>query len=193
MNIIALHGKGSSPERIKWLTEPLSKFGSVIAPHVDVEVEDALKIVGKYSFDLVAGHSRGGIVALLAAADYRVPVIAVSAPSDRLMQRRHLCSYPEGTFQWKQCMEQANLSESYLRSTSPIYYADRISHALLIHGKLDEIVPIEHSEMMCSRIRESGGKCKLVELMMKHAPPKSLEKELSLAIEEWIRNDFGEG
>ncbi len=193
MNILALHGKGSSPERIKWLTDPLSAFGNVIAPQVDMEVEESLQIAKKYSFDLVAGHSRGGTVALLAAAERKVPVIAVSAPSDRLMQRMHLCSYPEGTVQRQLCREQENLSESYLKSTSPINFADRISNALLIHGKHDDIVPIAQSIMMCSRIKGSGGKCELVELMMKHSPPKSLEKELSRAIKEWIRNDFREG
>ncbi|MDG6928087.1 MAG: prolyl oligopeptidase family serine peptidase [Nitrososphaerota archaeon] len=187
MMILALHGKGSSPEKIQWLTEPLSKFGQVTAPPVDMEVNQALELVGRYSFDLIAGHSRGGTVALLAAARRGVPVIAVSAPSDRVMQRMHLCSYPDGTVQKRLCREQDNYSESYLRSTSPVNFADKITDALLVHGKRDDIVPISQSRIMCSRIRENGGRCNLVELEMKHTPPKSLEKELFRAVEEWIK------
>ncbi len=193
MIILALHGKGSSPDKIKWLTEPLSQFGDVIAPSIDMEVNQALELLKEYNFGLVAGHSRGGTVALLAAAMRGVPVIAVSAPSDRLMQRMHLCSYPDGTVQKRLCREQDNVSESYLKSTSPVNFADKISSALLIHGKQDDIVPIVQSRIMCLRIKENGGKCNLLELMMKHSPPKSLEKELFKAVKEWMVNDFRKG
>ncbi|MGC8661085.1 MAG: alpha/beta hydrolase family protein [Nitrososphaeria archaeon] len=187
MIILALHGKGSTPEKITWLTEPLSHFGEVTAPPIDMEVNQALSFVDRYSFDLIAGHSRGGTVALLAAAKRDVPVVAVSAPCDRVLQRMHLCSYPDGTVQKKLCREQDGYSESYLRSTSPVNFADKIADALLIHGKRDDIVPISQSRTMCYKIRESGGKCSLLELEMKHTPPKSLEKELFRAVEEWIR------
>ncbi|MEM0097612.1 MAG: prolyl oligopeptidase family serine peptidase [Conexivisphaerales archaeon] len=187
MIILALHGKGSSPQKIKWLIEPLSQFGKVVAPQVDMEVNQALDFVGKYSFDLVAGHSRGGTVALLAAAKRSVPVIAISSPCDRVMQRKHLCSYPDGTIQKMLCKEQENYSENYLELTSPINFASKINDALLIHGNHDEIVPISQSRIMCSRIKENGGRCALVELEMKHTPPKSLEKELFRAVEEWIK------
>jgi len=187
---LALHGKGSSPEKIGWLTGPLYRFGEVIAPQIDLEVDRALDVVSGFKFDLVAGHSRGGTVALLAAARHGVPVIAISAPTDRIMQRMHLCSYPDGTVQKKLCIEQYGYSESYLRSTSPINFADKIKKALLVHGTKDEIVPVMQSRMMCSRIKESGNGCTLLELSMKHTPPKSLEKQLSEAIIEWIRNDI---
>ena len=70
-----LHGKGPSPEKVSWLWEPLKEFGDVEVPPFDYSVEEGLQLALRESFDLVAGHSRGGTIALLAAAKKGRPVI----------------------------------------------------------------------------------------------------------------------
>ncbi|MEM1860311.1 MAG: S9 family peptidase, partial [Metallosphaera sp.] len=101
MHSIVLHGKGSSPSKVEWLSVPLKRFGTVEVPNFDYDVEQGLEIVLKTDFQLIAGHSRGGTVALLAGARRGVPVIAVSAPTDRLLQLEHLSKFPEDSEQGK--------------------------------------------------------------------------------------------
>ncbi len=186
LKILALHGKGSNPAKIKWLTEPLKEFGQVDAPNVEMEADEFLNEFLNKEYDLVAGHSRGGTYALLYAANKGVPVIAVSAPSDRILQLNYLSSFKQGTFQKNAYEDLKNLSYEYLKRTSPIAYADRIKKALLIHGTKDETVPLEQSKKMCEAILKSGGSCNLHELEMKHTPPASLYRTVNKIIKDWV-------
>ncbi|MGC9208384.1 MAG: prolyl oligopeptidase family serine peptidase [Nitrososphaeria archaeon] len=187
MKILVLHGKGSSPKKIEWLASPLRAFGEVDAPEADIEAEEFIQRFMSKNYDLVAGHSRGGTFALLYAAYRGVPVIAVSAPSDRMKQRDYLSRFSEGTIQRKLYEDLSGLSKEYLQSTSPIFLAEKIKDALLIHGSEDSIVPVEQSIEMCKLINEKGGRCFLSIVKMKHTPSIANYKEISSIIQEWVR------
>ena len=54
-------------------------------------------------------------------------------------------------------------SEAAFRALSPIHRANRITEPLLLmHGREDPVVPIEQSETLVARIRESGGEVDFV-------------------------------
>lgn len=61
-------------------------------PPFDLSVEEGVELVLPKGFDLIAGHSRRGTVALLAGAKKDRPVIAVSSPTDKMLQLEHVSS-----------------------------------------------------------------------------------------------------
>ncbi len=189
MKILALHGKGSDPAKIAWLISPLKIFGDVDAPYVDIEANEFLKSYLKTEYDIVAGHSRGGTYALLYSAFKGKPVIAVSSPSDRLKQSEYLKGFQPGTVQKRLYEDLQKIQKEYLAETSPINYADKIKNALLIHGSEDDIVPVQQSEELCKKIVESGGKCRLYVIKMRHTPPASRYSEIHKIIESWVRDN----
>jgi dipeptidyl aminopeptidase/acylaminoacyl peptidase len=189
LKILALHGKGSDPVKIAWLTSSLKIFGNVDAPYVDIEASEFLKSYLKAEYDIVAGHSRGGTYALLYSAFKGKPVIAVSSPSDRLKQLEYLKEFPAGTVQKRLYEDLQKLPKEYLAETSPINYADKIKNALLIHGSEDDIVPVQQSKELCKKIVDSGGKCTLYVIKMRHSPPASLYDEIHKIIESWVRDN----
>ncbi|WP_287690068.1 prolyl oligopeptidase family serine peptidase [Metallosphaera javensis (ex Sakai et al. 2022)] len=187
MNSIVLHGKGSSPSKVEWLSTPLRRFGTVEVPDFDYDVEQGLEIVLRKDFHLVAGHSRGGTVALLAGARRFVPVIAVSAPTDRILQLEHLSRFPEDSEQGKLYRYLSTFSRERLIETSPITYASSLRNVLLIHGENDDVVPIIHSERLCEKVREAGNECNMVRLNMRHSPPKHLYREIEDIVVKWVQ------
>jgi len=189
LKILALHGKGSDPAKIAWLISPLKIFGDVDAPYVDIEANEFLKSYLKTEYDIVAGHSRGGTYALLYSAFKGKPVIAVSSPSDRLKQSEYLKGFQPGTVQKRLYEDLQKIQKEYLAETSPINYADKIKNALLIHGSEDDIVPVQQSEELCKKIVESGGKCRLYVIKMRHTPPASRYSEIHKIIESWVRDN----
>ncbi|MGC9144544.1 MAG: alpha/beta hydrolase family protein [Nitrososphaeria archaeon] len=189
MKILALHGKGSDPAKIAWLISPLKIFGDVDAPYVDIEANEFLKSYLKTEYDIVAGHSRGGTYALLYSAFKGKPVIAVSSPSDRLKQSEYLKGFQLGTVQKRLYEDLQKIQKEYLAETSPINYADKIKNALLIHGSEDDIVPVQQSEELCKKIVDSGGKCRLYVIKMRHTPPASRYSEIHKIIESWVRDN----
>ncbi|MGC8599731.1 MAG: alpha/beta hydrolase family protein [Nitrososphaeria archaeon] len=189
MKILALHGKGSDPAKIAWLISPLKIFGDVDAPYVDIEANEFLKSYLKTEYDIVAGHSRGGTYALLYSAFKGKPVIAVSSPSDRLKQSEYLKGFQPGTVQKRLYEDLQKIQKEYLAETSPINYADKIKNALLIHGSEDDIVPVQQSEELCKKIVDSGGKCRLYVIKMRHTPPASRYSEIHKIIESWVRDN----
>ncbi len=187
LKMLVLHGKGSCPKKVEWLASPLRAFGEVEAPRADMEADDFIQRFMNRSYDLVAGHSRGGTFALLYAAYRGVPVIAVSAPSDRLKQKDYLSKFNEGTIQRRLYEDLNGLSEEYLRRTSPVVFADKIKDALLIHGSEDQIVPVDQSIEMCRLINEKGGRCFLSILKMRHTPSVANYREISNLVQEWVK------
>ena len=188
MHSIVLHGKGSSPSKVEWLSVPLKRFGTVEVPNFDYDVEQGLEIVLKTDFQLIAGHSRGGTVALLAGARRGVPVIAVSAPTDRLLQLEHLSKFPEDSEQGKLYRYLSSFPREKLLETSPIAHASSLRNILLIHGKGDDVVPIIQSERLCDKVREAGNSCEIVKLNMRHSPPKHLYGEIENVIVNWVNS-----
>jgi Putative esterase. len=69
MRAIVYHGRGSSPEKVDWLVEPLRGLGyEVVAPSIR-DVADAYEIgLSSLPVGVAAGHSMGGTAALLLAA-----------------------------------------------------------------------------------------------------------------------------
>ncbi len=189
MKILALHGKGSDPAKIAWLTTPLKIFGEVEAPKIDMEARDFLNSYLNKEYDLVAGHSKGGTYALLYSAFKGKPVIAVSSPSDRVKQAEYLNSFSEGSVQKSLYEDLKKIPKEYLIETSPLNYADRIKKALLVHGDEDNIVPVQQSKELCERILKAGGKCELYIIKMRHTPPASRYAEIQRIIENWVKDN----
>jgi|BEDMetMinimDraft_2_1075160.scaffolds.fasta_scaffold21706_1 dipeptidyl aminopeptidase/acylaminoacyl peptidase len=185
MKSLVLHGKGSSPEKIEWLASPLRGFGEVIVPEFEVEVTEGVQRALKYDFDLVAGHSRGGLIALIAGALKGKPVIAVSAPVNRRMHMNYLSTFPEGTPQNRIYKDLQRLPPRDL-DLSPLQYARSLREVLLIHGTKDEVVIKDHSVIMCDEIRRGGGNCELHLLDMKHSPSGEAIWKISEIVREWV-------
>jgi Dipeptidyl aminopeptidases/acylaminoacyl-peptidases len=187
MRSLVLHGKGSSPEKVSWLWEPLKEFGNVEVPPFDYSVEEGLQLALRESFDLVAGHSRGGTIALLAGAKKGRPVIAVSAPTDRILQLEHLYNRRDlpGSKELYQYL--SSIPVEVLRETSPVNHSSLLKDVLLIHGIRDEVVPAEHSKILCEKVREMGNRCTLLLLDMRHSPPAHLYSKIRQIIQDWIR------
>ncbi len=190
MRILVLHGKGSSPEKIKWLSKPLEEFGEVIIPDFDYEVKEGVEKALKSDFDCIAGHSRGGTIALMASALTGKCCIAVSAPSDRVEQLNYLSSFPQDTIQYRNYLDLSKISIEDLKKYSPIHYASSLRNVLLIHGKNDNIVSPKHSINLCSKIRENGGNCELYLIEMKHSPPMDKYSEVADVIKKWVKTQI---
>ncbi|WP_240938883.1 alpha/beta hydrolase family protein [Metallosphaera hakonensis] len=186
MYSLVLHGKGSSPSKVEWLWKPLMRFGTVEVPEFEYDVEKGLEMVLDKDFQLVAGHSRGGTVALLAGAKRGLPVIAVSAPTDRILQLNHLSKFPQDSEQGKLFKYLSSFPQSKLIETSPVTYASSLRNVLLIHGEDDDVVPIIHSERLCDEVNKKGNNCILIRLKMRHSPPKHLYGEIDRIIHDWV-------
>ncbi len=189
MKCLVLHGKNSSPEKIRWLTEPISKFASVTAPSVDLEVAEIVEKFRDDAYECVAGHSRGGTAALLLGSLGARLVVAVSAPTDRRMQLEYLSAFAPGSIQHSLYMELEKVKD--LEETSPINYAKGLDKAkvLLIYGEKDEIVPKKHGEVMCGILSN----CRLeIVKGMKHSPMGSQIGEISRILENFFKPDTTE-
>ncbi len=184
---LVLHGKGSSPDKVAWLAEPLRDFGQVVSPPFDYEVREGVERALQVSFDLIAGHSRGGTIALVVAALTGKPVIAVSAPTDRVKQLEYLSKFPEGTLQHRNYLDLLKIPREELAKYSPINYAGKLKKVLLIHGKHDEMVLPSHSVELCEKVKEEGGDCELHLLDMRHSPPAHAFKEIRDIVVSWVK------
>lgn len=188
MKSLVIHGKSSTPEKVEWLAKPLRKFGEVVVPNFDMEVREGVEKALAYDFDCIAGHSRGGLIALIAGAIKGSCVIAVSTPADRLRQRRYLSKFSEDTVQYKNYQDLLRIPEEELAKYSALNYVDRLKKVLLIHGERDEMVEKDQSILLCNEILKHGGSCTLKLFDMAHSPPKSKEKEIGEIIEKWIKD-----
>jgi len=189
MKTLVIHGKGSSPDKVEWLAKPLRKYGEVTVPEFEIEVREGIEKALTYDFDCIAGHSRGGTIALIAGALRGTCVIAVSAPSDRKKQREYLSTFPPGTIQNKIYQDISSLPE-YEFEYAPLKYTDRLKNVLLIHGEEDEIVLKEHSIVMCEEIKKHGGKCELhIIPKMKHTPLGQQYSIIWDIVDKWIKEN----
>ncbi|QPG51219.1 S9 family peptidase [Saccharolobus solfataricus] len=189
MKSLVIHGKNSSPEKVEWLAKPLRKFGEVIVPEFEIEAKEGVEKALTYDFDCIAGHSRGGLIALIAAALKGKWAIAVSAPSDRRKQKEYLSKFPPGTVQYNIYQDLMKMPEYELEYSS-LSYADRLKKVLLIHGEDDEMVLKEHSITLCDTIKRMGGDCELhIIPKMKHTPLGQQYQTIWSIIEDWIKRN----
>ncbi len=152
MLALLFHGKGSSPEKINWLTRPFRNMGfKVEAPKID-EVADGFSIGSRIIENennpvITGGHSMGGTVALLLAA-------------------------------------------KYLEESSPIRYINgEYPPVIYIRGSVDDIVPVEHLELLKRKANEYG--FKVIELTiegMGHTPRSQHVK----VIEGFIKDNISQ-
>lgn len=188
MEIYVLHGKGSSPSKVEWLSRPLKKFGSVVVPLFDFEIKEGIELLKGKKIGCIAGHSRGGTAALLASVLMGINcVIAVASPIDRIYQRDYLCSFGEDKIQHKLCLDLKEIPEEELKETSPIYYLDKLNNVLIIHGDSDDIVPLWHSKTLYEKLNAMGKNVRLEIIKgMKHTPMKSHYSQIDKVITDFM-------
>ncbi|MGC8570372.1 alpha/beta hydrolase [Caldivirga sp.] len=199
MLALLFHGKGSSPEKINWLTRPFRNMGfKVEAPKID-EVADGFSIGSRIIENennpvITGGHSMGGTVALLLAAKYPKKVkcvVAVAAPVDRVLQLRWLEKGEEGSVRRALYNDiVARLSMRDLEESSPIRYINgEYPPVIYIRGSVDDIVPVEHLELLKRKANEYG--FKVIELTiegMGHTPRSQHVK----VIEGFIKDNISQ-
>ncbi len=120
----------------------------------------------------IAGYSYGGYSALAAGAltpEQYACIIAGAAPTDLLKmlswERQEEGSDSEAYMYWINHIGHPQRDKAELESVSPALLADRfVRPVLLIHGKDDEIVPIEQSERMETALKKAGKTVTFLEL-----------------------------
>lgn len=201
MKALALHGLGSSPEKINWLTGPLGSLGLEVMSPTYRDFEDGLnkvnEILGKVNEGLiVAGHSMGGTIALLTASTTGkiACAISVSGPTDRLAQIRWLLAGEPGSIRRRTYEELARIdsrqvTEEFLTKTSPInYLKPNLPPILLIHGTNDELVNIQQVENYYERAKALGNIVEFIRVEgMPHTPRGKDIRVIARAIEDFVR------
>ena len=120
------------------------------------------EVVGKYKIDensvFIYGHSYGGYATYMALAKYpglyRAGV-AVAAPTDikKIMKLQKKEGNDFSYDYWKQALGENGTA--YYKEVSPINYVESINSPLLVvHGKYDKVVPVEHAEDMEKRFKK---------------------------------------
>jgi len=154
---LAFHGRGSTPDRIRWLIDALEAAGLVVEAPSYGEVDEGYRIaVSRLPIDVVAGHSMGGTVAMLLAAKHPDEVrcvISIAGPVDRLEQLRYMKE--RGLNRLASEVEALGIEK--LIETSPIkYLSERTPPILYIWGDRDDIVPITHLQMLRDAAKRLG-------------------------------------
>ena len=200
MRAIALHGFGSSPEKINWLAGPLRSLGFEVLTPSYRDFEDGLnklnELLKSGEQAIVAGHSMGGTIALLAASTMSgiTCAISVSGPTDRLAQVRWLSEGGPGsirrrTYEELLRIDSKQVTEEFLRRTSPInYLRPGLPPILLIHGTNDELVKIDQVVNYYERARSLGNIIELVRIEgMPHTPRGKDIKVIANVIEKFAK------
>lgn len=153
------------------------------------QVEDAAAVVQfikkhekKYNFDSskigILGYSAGGHIALMLAAvnsESSAPpvqaVVAVGAPTDLVVIKHAPAVYRLVDADTKQTdVPFKNASPYYVvkEKLESIHRSIAMPSILLLHGKYDWIVDLEHAEKMNSILKQAGVRSELVELEAGH-------------------------
>jgi len=195
-----IHGFGSSPEKINWLTGPLKSLNLEIITPTYRDFEDGLHKINELIQSandnfIVAGHSMGGTIALLAASTLNkvACAISVSGPTDRLAQIRWLLAGEPGsirrrTYEELMKIDSKQVTEEFLMRTSPInYLRPSLPPILLIHGTNDELVNIQQVESYYEKARSLGNVIELIRIEgMSHTPRGKDIRVIARAIEDFI-------
>lgn len=201
MRALALHGFGSNPDKINWLTGPLRSLNLEVVAPAYRDFEDGLNKVrelmsGVNDKYVIAGHSMGGTIALLTAStmDGVACAISVSGPTDRLAQIRWLMSGEPGsirrrTYEELLRIDSRQITEEFLMRTSPInYLRPSLPPILLIHGTNDELVSIRQVEDYYERAKSLGNVVELIRVEgMPHTPRGKDIRVIARAIEDFVR------
>ncbi len=182
MKAIVFHGYGSSPSRIKWLVKPFKEVCTEVeVPKVPSPLVKAWESFKDVEADIYAGHSMGGALALLLAAKFKRPAIAVAPPTDLKWQMEYLKeNLPEI---YEEIVSQVNLEDMYKLSPMNFEYEAPI---LVIHGSEDSVVPVDQSVQFCKRART----CELMIIDgMGHKPVTEEQKRsIENAIKEFVES-----
>ncbi|ALU12770.1 hypothetical protein EYM_07330 [Ignicoccus islandicus DSM 13165] len=172
---MTFHGYGSSPSRIKWLIEAFEELEiDVTAPKLPQPLVKAYEYVKTLGLDADAfsGHSMGGALSLILAAQRSKPAIAVAPPTDLSFQLEYMRRTPSLKKIYDEIASLVKIEEMVRLSPMNFRYEKPV---LIIHGTDDKVVPIEQSIQFCKKIP----KCKLVEINgMSHTPRK--EEEITI-------------
>lgn len=193
---VVFHGSGSSPNYVAWLSRIICMRGfSVDAPDSSGDVIDVAKRYAEKGFDLYAGHSRGGSIALIASAlAGRGAVITVGTPADRLLQARWLSLHPPGSVQRMLYQDMENRLGNPWEDPVPYDKTSLIRYiryvrgpVLIIHGDSDPIVRSYHADILEDFLRLVGARVeKILVRGMGHAPRREHVEIIRRAIHDFL-------
>ncbi|MGQ4597935.1 prolyl oligopeptidase family serine peptidase [Nocardia sp. R6R-6] len=168
LGVVLCPGRDADPRALQWLAEPLAAAGAAVTTAVyrdgpRYREDDPLAAeAGRAALReelaesvpyVVAGHSRGGTVALLAAAtqpDWKA-VAALAATSDQARLVGGLAAFAPTRYQLMVESRGASPEQDpgLYRRTSPLtHVAGLTAPVLLVHGTLDLVVPHDHTLWM---------------------------------------------
>lgn len=177
--VVLCPGRDGDASGLAWLAESLRAAGAAVLPvsygdgrYVadDVPVAraagEALRAtLGLSAPVVVAGHSRGGTVALLAAAAGGWDgAIALSATTDQVRLVEGLAAFAPSRYRTMIAARRATPAEDpgYYAATSPLLQASSFDcPVLLVHGTLDLVVPHDHTLWMQEALDAAGGEVEL--------------------------------
>ena len=179
------HGYGSTPSRIRWLSDVLRGLGiEVEVPKLPQPLVKAYEYVTSLNLDvdLFAGHSMGGALALVMAAERDKPAVAVAPPTNIRFQLDYMKKNPDLRKIYEEITKV--VEEEEMEALSPLNFKYE-KPVLIIHGTNDRVVPIEQNKEFCKRVSS----CKLVEIEgMGHSPRGEDERrKVRAIIEEFVK------
>ncbi|ABL87942.1 conserved hypothetical protein [Pyrobaculum islandicum DSM 4184] len=181
---LAFHGRGSSPENILWLIQPLQETGhEVVAPQIR-DVEDGYETgLKELPVAIAAGHSMGGTVALLLAAKNPGAVgcvVAIAAPVDRRLQLQYMLQSGDPYLN-KLANELAALGNK-LEQTSPSrFIGSGMPPVLYIRGTKDRVVPRTQIDILAGLSDKFNFPLEVVEIENMGHSPQTPEHQKAIA------------
>ena len=157
--------RGSSGYGFKFEMASIQSWGGAM----QTDLADAAKwLASNYKVDknniCIVGASYGGYAALLAAAKQQKTfkcAVSFAGVSDLNYLLRKSQNYTNHEVVEKQIGDDADI----LQQNSPVNYAKQINiPVMLIHGDLDTVVPIQHSEKMYEALRDHKKNVQYIEL-----------------------------
>jgi dipeptidyl aminopeptidase/acylaminoacyl peptidase len=175
--IVLCPGRLGDRAGLGWLAEPLAARGFLVCaitypPERRYLIHDPEQVAAAASWLLtrgvvrdgqlgVAGHSRGGAAALLAAArDARFRAVAALSPlTDNVAYMRALRDYAPSRYAELLAGRGATPEEdpAYYEAISALRHADQLRvPVLLVHGDMDLVNPHDHSLWLYDALRRLG-------------------------------------
>lgn len=217
--IVLAPGRDRDVRALEWLARPLAEAGFIVlgtqyrdgqtqVHQRDIEdVGAALSFLSEWeSVDPsrlgLIGHSRGAIAVLNVAARHeRIRTVVALAPvTDHIRYVQGMRQYSPSRYEAMIKMRGGTPDEvpDYYRAVSPIHWAANITApVLLIHGTLDLVVPMEHSQWMKEALERAGHRSVRLELLPqvghffeRKFSGYAFEDVVSLCL-DWLRETLG--
>ena len=166
--VLRVNFRGSTGLGKKHVISGLEGINSVMIN----DIADGTKhILEKFSIDsskvFIYGHSYGGYASYMSLLRYPEIYhsgVAVSAPSNiKAWMKTQKKENNDFAYEfWDTAL--GNKNAKYLSEISPIYHVDKFDRPLLVlHGRKDEIIPVEQAETMVDKLKASNKKviCKI--------------------------------